>query len=67
MVCFETKEEANPAIQDLNETTRYVDKEYKRFKSQESKKQRKNQSEGKEQKSNKLNAVTTENIAQTTQ
>ena len=42
MVCFETKEEANPAIQDLNETTRYVDKEYKRFKSQESKKQRKN-------------------------
>ena len=28
MVCFETKEEANIAIQDLNETTRYIAKEY---------------------------------------
>ena len=28
MVCFETKEEANIAIQDLTETTRYIAKEY---------------------------------------
>ena len=28
MVCFETKEEANIAIQDLNETTRCITKEY---------------------------------------
>ena len=28
MVCLETKEEANTAIQDLNETTRYIAKEY---------------------------------------
>ena len=28
MVCFETKEEANIAIQDLNETTSYIAKEY---------------------------------------
>ena len=28
MVCFETKEEANTTIQDLNETTRYIPKEY---------------------------------------
>ena len=28
MVCFETKKEANAAIQDLNETTRYIAKEY---------------------------------------
>ena len=28
MVCFETKEEASTAIQDLNETTRYIAKEY---------------------------------------
>ena len=28
MVCLETKEEANTAIQDLNETTRYIVKEY---------------------------------------
>ena len=27
MVCFETKEEANIAIQDLNETARYIAKE----------------------------------------
>ena len=27
MVCFETKEEANAAIQDLNEATRYIVKE----------------------------------------
>ena len=42
MACFETKQEANATIQDLNETTRYIAKEYKRVKSQESKKQRKN-------------------------
>ena len=28
MVCFETKEKANTAIQDLNETTRCIAKEY---------------------------------------
>ena len=28
MVCFETKKEANAAIQDLNETTRHIAKEY---------------------------------------
>ena len=28
MVCFETKEEVYTAIQDLNETTRYIAKEY---------------------------------------
>ena len=28
MVRFETNEEANTAIQDLNETTRYIAKEY---------------------------------------
>ena len=27
MVCFETKKEANAAIQDLNETPRYISKE----------------------------------------
>ena len=27
MVCFKTKEEASTAIQDLNETTRYIAKE----------------------------------------
>ena len=35
MVCFKTKEEASTAIQDLNETTRYIAKE------DEPKKQRK--------------------------
>ena len=71
MVCFETKEEANIAIQDPNQTTRYIAKEY------EPKKQRidiNNQdkthtitAKEKEQKSNLLNTVTTEHIAQTTQ
>ena len=28
MVCFETKEEGKTAIQDLNETTRHIAKEY---------------------------------------
>ena len=36
MVCFETKEEANAAIQDIDETTRHTVKEY------EPKKQSKN-------------------------
>ena len=71
MVRFETKKDANVAIQDLNETTRYIAKEY------ESKKQRININsqdktyniiaKEKEQKGNLLNAVTTEHIAQTTQ
>ena len=71
MVCFETKKEANAAIQGLNETTRYIAKEY------EHKKQRinidnqdkihTNTAKEKEQKSNLLNTVTTEHIAQTAQ
>ena len=71
MVCFETKEEPNTAIQGLNETTRYIAKEY------EPKKQRKNidkqekihtnTAKEKEQKSKLLNTVTTEHIAQTAQ
>ena len=71
MVCFETKEEANIAIQDLNETTRYIAKEY------EPKKQRINinsqdkthtiAAKEKEQKRIRLNTITTEHIAQTTQ
>ena len=28
IICFETNEEANTAVQDLNETTRYIPKEY---------------------------------------
>ena len=36
MVCFETKEEVNAAIQDIDETTRHTAKEY------EAKKQSKN-------------------------
>ena len=71
MVCFETKEEANIAIQDLNETTRYIAKEY------EPQKQRMNiNSQDKthtiaakenEQKRNPLNTVTIEHITQTIQ
>ena len=63
MVCFETKEEANAAIQGLNETTRYIAKEY------EPKKQRinignqekihTNTAKEKEQESKLLNTVTT--------
>ena len=61
-ICFETKKEANAAIQDLNETTRYIAKEH------EHKKQRinidnqnkinTNIAKEKEQKSNLLNTVT---------
>ena len=66
MVCFETKEEANAAIQDLIEATRYIVKEY------EPKKQRKISTtkikltptgQSKQQKSNQLNTVTTGQIA----
>ena len=70
-MCFETKEEANIAIQDLNEATRYIAKEYA------PKKQRINinsqdkthtiTTKEKTQKRNRLNTVTTEHIAQTTQ
>ena len=70
MVCFETRKEANAAIQDLNKIPRYITKEY------EHKKQRinidnqdkihTNTKKEKEQKSNLLNTVTTEHIAQTT-
>ena len=71
MVCFETKEEVNIAIENLNETTRYITKEC------EPKKQRINingqdkthtiTAKEKEQKRSLLNTVTTEHIAQTTQ
>ena len=71
MVCFETKEEANIAIQDLNETTRYIAKEY------EPQKQRMDinsqdkthtiTAKEKEQKRNPINTVTIEHITQTTQ
>ena len=70
MACFETKEEANIAIQDLNEATRYIAREY------EPKKQRINiNSQNKtntitakeKEKRNLFNTVTTEHIAQKTQ
>ena len=71
MMCFETKEEANIAIQDLNETTRYIAKEY------EPQKQRMDinsqvithtiTAKEKEQKRNPINTVTIEHITQTTQ
>ena len=59
MICLEIKEEANTAIQDLNETTRYIAKEY-----DNQDKIHINTAEEKEQKSNLLNTVTTEHIAQ---
>ena len=71
LVCFETKKETNAAIQDINETTRYIAKEH------EHKKQRinidnqdkihTNTAKEKEKRSNLLNTVTTEHIAQTIQ
>ena len=70
-VCFETKEEANIAIQDLNETTRYMAKEYEpkiqRINISSQDKTHTITSKEKEQKKNQLNTVTTEHIAQTTQ
>ena len=70
-MCFETKEEANIAIQDLNETARYIAKEY------EPQKQRMDinsqdithtiTAKEKEQKRNPTNTVTIEHITQTTQ
>ena len=66
MVCFETKEEANIAIQDLNEIIRYIAKKY------EPQKQRINinrqdkthtiTAKEKEQKRNPLSTLTTEHI-----
>ena len=71
MVCFETKEEANTAIQDLNETTRYTVKKYepktKRKNVDNQDKIYTNKPEESEQEGNQLNTVTTEHIAQTTQ
>ena len=71
MVCFEIKEEANIAIQDLNETTRYIAKEY------EPQKQRMNinsqdktdtiTEKEKEQKRHPLKTVTIEHKTQTIQ
>ena len=71
MVCFETKEEANTAIQDLNETTRYIAKEYQpknqRINIDNQGKIHTNTAKEKEEKSKLLNTVTTEHIVQTTQ
>ena len=71
MVCFEIKEEANIAIQDLNETTRYIAMEYdpkkQRIKINSQDKTRTITAKEKEQKSNLLNKVTTEHIGQTVQ
>ena len=71
MVCFETKEEANIAIQDLNGRTRYITKKYEpkkqkiNIKNQD--KTHTNRAKEKEQKSILLNTVTTEHIVQRTQ
>ena len=71
MVCFETKEEANTAIQDLHETTRYIAKKHEpkkqRINIEKSEKIYTNTTKEKEQKSKLLNKATTEHIAQTTQ
>ena len=57
MVCFKTKEEASTAIQDLNETLRYIAKE------DEPKKQRKKKSKTKKKftpsEQNKMNEKAT--------
>ena len=66
MVCFETKEEANIAIQDLNETTRYEPKK-QRINVNSQDKTHTITAKEKEQKRNLLNTVTTEHITQTTQ
>ena len=69
MVCFETKEETYTKIQDLNEPTRHMAKEYdptkQRINTDHQKKIHTNTVKEKEQKSNLLNTVTTEHIAQT--
>ena len=66
MVCFETKEEASIAIQDFNELTRYIAKEYKPQKQRmDIKSQDKTHpitAKEKEQKRNPINTVTTEHI-----
>ena len=71
MVCFETNEEANIAIQDLNETTRYIAKEYvpkkQRININSQDKTHAITAKQKEKKSNLLNTATTEHTAQTTQ
>ena len=67
MVCFETKEEANTAIQDLNETTRYIAKEYEpNIYKQEKIHTNMTQGNEKEWKSSQLKTISTEHIAQTT-
>ena len=66
MVCFETKEEANIAIQDLNETTRYEPKK-QRINVNSQDKTHTITAKEKEQKRNRLNTVTTEHMTQTTQ
>ena len=66
MVCFETKEEANIAIQDLNETTRYEPKK-QRINVNSQDKTHTITAKEKEQKRNPINTVTIEHITQTTQ
>ena len=70
MVCFETKEEANTTIQDLNETTRYIQGIWswkQRINIDNKDTIHANAAKEKEQKSNQLNTVTTEHKVQTTQ
>ena len=71
MVCFETKEETNTAIQHLNETTRYIPKEYEpkkqRINIENTEKIHTNSAKEEEQKSKLLNTATTEHIVKTTQ
>ena len=71
MVCFETKEDTSIAIQDLNETTRHIAKEYetqkKRMSINSQDKTHTITAKEKEQKRNLLNTVTNEHITQTTQ
>ena len=70
-MCFETKEEANIAIQDLNQTTRYIAEEYEPQKqmmdinSQD--KTHTITAKVKKQKKNPINTVTIDHITQTTQ
>ena len=71
MACFETKEEANTAIQDPNETTRYIAAECEpkkqRINIDNQEKTHTNTVKEKEQKSKLLSTVTIEHRAQTVQ
>ena len=71
MVCFEINEEASIAIQDVNETTRYIAKTYvpkkQRININSQDKTHAITAKQKEKKSSLLNTATTEHTAQTTQ